>query len=152
MKLVTFEKNASICAGALTDKGIADLTGRFQSVKEILTGGPETLEKIRSLVDDCAEFIDQSKVKLLAPIPNPPKILALAGNYSEHIAEAGLSLGLSDSTRSTTVPRPFIMPSNVIISPGEEIPWRLRRYCLSYQRRAVNTRSNLFQLPRFSCR
>ncbi len=123
MKLVTFEKNTSICAGVLTDKGIADLTGRFQSVKEILTGGPETLEKIRSLINDCAELIDPSKVKLLAPVPNPPKILALAGNYSEHIAEAGLSLGLSDSTRSTTVPRPFIMPPNVIIAPNEEIPW-----------------------------
>jgi 2-keto-4-pentenoate hydratase/2-oxohepta-3-ene-1,7-dioic acid hydratase in catechol pathway len=32
-------------------------------------------------------------------------------------------LGLSDSPRQTTVPRPFIMPATVVIGPGEEIPW-----------------------------
>lgn len=123
MKLITFEKNSSVCVGVLTDKGIADLTGRFQSIKQIISGGQETLEKIRPIIDKYEEFIDPSAVRLLAPISNPPKIIALAGNYSEHIAEAGLSLGLSDSTRSTTVPRPFLMPPNVIVSPNEDIPW-----------------------------
>jgi 2-keto-4-pentenoate hydratase/2-oxohepta-3-ene-1,7-dioic acid hydratase in catechol pathway len=66
-------------------------------------------------------------VQLLTPIPRPGKAIALAGNYSEHIAEAshkrGFKLGLSDSSRQTTVPRPFIIPSTAIIGPDDEIPW-----------------------------
>ena len=123
MKLITFKKDASICAGALTDKGIVDLTGKFQSIQQIIAGGIETIRKIRPIVDKCQKFINPSAVKLLAPIPDPPKILALAGNYSQHIAEVGLTLGLSDSPRKTTVPRPFLMPATAIIGQGEEIPW-----------------------------
>ncbi len=123
MKLITFEKNTCICAGVLTDKGVIDLTGHFQSVKHVIAGGPEAIKKVGSIIAKCTEFIAPSSVKLLAPVPNPTKILALAGNYSEHIAEAGLTLGLSDSPRRTTVPRPFIMPSTTVIGHGEEIPW-----------------------------
>lgn len=55
--------------------------------------------------------------------PQPGKAIGLAGNYSEHIKEAGLQVGLSDSPRQTTVPRPFLMPATVIIGPDETIPW-----------------------------
>ena len=123
MKLITFKKNSAVCAGAITDKGIVDLTGDFQSVKHIIAGGPETIKKISFLIDKCTKFIDPSAVKLLAPIQDPPKILALAGNYSEHITEVGLTLGLSDSPHATTVPRPFLMPSTAVIGHNEEIPW-----------------------------
>jgi 2-keto-4-pentenoate hydratase/2-oxohepta-3-ene-1,7-dioic acid hydratase in catechol pathway len=123
MKLITFKKNSAVCAGVLTDKGIIDLTGDFQSVKHIIAGGPETIKKIRPIIDECTKFIAPSTVKLLAPVPDPPKILALAGNYSEHITEVGLTLGLSDSPRKTTVPRPFLMPATAIIGHDEEIPW-----------------------------
>jgi 2-keto-4-pentenoate hydratase/2-oxohepta-3-ene-1,7-dioic acid hydratase in catechol pathway len=123
MKLITFKKNTSICAGILTDEGIVDLTGDFQSVKHIIAGGSETIKKIRPIIDECTKFIDPSAVKLLAPVPDPPKVLALAGNYSEHITEVGLTLGLSDSPRTTTVPRPFLMPPTVVIGHNEEIPW-----------------------------
>jgi 2-keto-4-pentenoate hydratase/2-oxohepta-3-ene-1,7-dioic acid hydratase in catechol pathway len=122
MKLITFKKNASVCAGVMADKGIIDLTSDFQSVRHIIAGGAETIRKIQSIVEKCKKFIPPSAVKLLAPVPDPPKILALAGNYSEHIAEVGLTLGLSDSPRKTTVPRPFLMPPTVLIGDKEEIP------------------------------
>jgi len=123
MKLITFKKNTSICAGVLTDEGIVDLTGDFQSVKQIIAGGSETIKKIQPIIDECTKLIDPSAVKLLAPVPDPAKILALAGNYSEHITEVGLTLGLSDSPRATTVPRPFLIPPTVVIGHNEEIPW-----------------------------
>jgi 2-keto-4-pentenoate hydratase/2-oxohepta-3-ene-1,7-dioic acid hydratase in catechol pathway len=47
----------------------------------------------------------------------------LAGNYSEHIEELGSRLGLSQSPRQTTVPRPFLMPPTVVAAPGEVIAW-----------------------------
>ena len=133
MKLITFRKNASICAGVLTNKGIVDLTGNFQSVKHIITDGSEAIKRIRSIIDKCTKFIDPSAVKLLAPILDPAKILALAGNYSQHIAEVGLTLGLSDSPRKTTVPRPFLMPPTVIIGHDEEIPWPVYSREIDYE-------------------
>ena len=71
--------------------------------------------------------------KLLAPIPRPGKILALAGNYVEHIKEGGGKLGLSDSPRKTTVPRPFIMPATAVANPGDEIPWAAYSETIDYE-------------------
>jgi 2-keto-4-pentenoate hydratase/2-oxohepta-3-ene-1,7-dioic acid hydratase in catechol pathway len=123
MKLITFKKNTSVYVGILTDKGIVDLTSYFQSVKHIIAVAPDSIKKIQAIVKRCVTFIAPSTIKLLAPIPDPPKVLALAGNYSQHITEVGLELGLSDSPRKTTVPRPFLMPPTVIIGHDEEIPW-----------------------------
>lgn len=133
MKLITFKKNGAICTGVLTNEGIVDLTGEFQSVKHIIAGRPATIKKIRSIVNKCTKFIDPSAVKLLAPVPNPAKILALAGNYGEHITEVGLTLGLSDSPRKTTVPRPFLMPPTVIIGDNEEISWPVYSEQIDYE-------------------
>jgi len=129
MKLVTYLKNKSISCGILTDKGLIDIQSAWQSpnpprsVKEILEKGPNCLEKLTQLADSAGTLIALDSVRLLAPIPRPGKVIALAGNYSEHIKEVGLALGLSDSPRHTTVPRPFIMPPTVVIGTEEQIPW-----------------------------
>ncbi len=123
MKLVTFKKDAKQSCGVLTDKGIMDLTDDFQSVRQLLEGGSETIKKIRGIAKNNKKFINLSTVELLAPIPNPGKILALAGNYAKHIIEAGLKLGLTESPRKTTVPRPFLKPDTVINHPNSIIPW-----------------------------
>jgi len=123
MKLITFKKDTKISCGVLTNNGIIDLTGKFQSVKQIIAGGSETLKKIQANVNSCKKFIPLTDVKLLAPIPNPDKIFGLAGNYAKHIIEAGLKLGLSESPHSTTVPRPFLMPDSVIANPDDVIDW-----------------------------
>ena len=129
MKLVTYSGNQSISCGILTDEGIIDIPSAWtlpnppRSVKEILQRGQACLEKLTELAQSTQIITPQEYVKLLAPIPRPPKVLALAGNYSEHIQEAGLALGLSDSPRQTTVPRAFLMPPTVVIGPDEEISW-----------------------------
>ena len=68
-------------------------------MKEILERGLSCLEKLVELADSTDFYMPLDSVKLLAPIPRPGKVIALAGNYSEHIREAGLALGLSDSVR-----------------------------------------------------
>ena len=129
MKLVTYSRNQSISCGILTDEGIIDILSAWtlpnlpRSVKEILQRGRACLEKLAELAARADNFIPLDSIRLLAPIPRPSKVLALAGNYSEHIKEAGLKLGLSDSPRQTTVPRPFLMPPTVVIGPDEEISW-----------------------------
>jgi len=128
MKLVTYSRDMSISCGIVTEKGIIDIPSAWQgpnsprSVKQILQKGPSCLEKLAELADS-ADFTPPDSVKLLAPIPRPGKVIALAGNYGEHIQEGGLKLGLSESPRRTTVPRPFLMPSTVIIGPDDQIPW-----------------------------
>jgi 2-keto-4-pentenoate hydratase/2-oxohepta-3-ene-1,7-dioic acid hydratase in catechol pathway len=60
---------------------------------------------------------------LLAPIPAPPKVIGLAGNYVEHIREAHGEQEVVKDLRSHTTPRPFLMPSTSVIGPGATIPW-----------------------------
>ena len=133
MKLVTYSKDKSVSCAILTDKGLIDIQSAWdgpnppRSVKEILQKGPACLKKLAGLKSSTEDLIPLDSVRLLAPIPRPGKALALAGNYSEHIKEAnmtrGFNVGLSDSPRQTTVPRPFLMPSTVVIGPDDEIPW-----------------------------
>jgi len=136
MKLITYLKDNLISCGILTGDFIIDIPSAWptsnppHSVKEILEmhsmpygKGRPCLEKLAGLIDSARAQVPLDSVKLLAPIPKPGKVIALAGNYSEHIKEAGLALGLSDSPRKTTVPRPFLMPATVVIGPAEEIPW-----------------------------
>ncbi len=129
MRLVTYSKDKSISCGILVEDGLIDIPSAWQgpnpprSVKEILQRGPACLAKLAGLAALADNLIPLDSVKLLAPIARPGKVIALAGNYSEHIKEAGLALGLSDSPRQTTVPRPFLMPPTVVIGPEETILW-----------------------------
>jgi 2-keto-4-pentenoate hydratase/2-oxohepta-3-ene-1,7-dioic acid hydratase in catechol pathway len=129
MKLVTYSRNGSISCGILTNRGVIDIPSVWpvpnlpRSVKEVLQRGSDCLARLAKLAKSTKIVTPLEQVKLFAPIPQPGKIIALAGNYSEHIKEAGRALGLSDSPRNTTVPRPFLMPATVVTGPDEEIPW-----------------------------
>jgi 2-keto-4-pentenoate hydratase/2-oxohepta-3-ene-1,7-dioic acid hydratase in catechol pathway len=129
MKLVTFSKDESVSCGIMTADGLIDIPSAWngsnppRSIKEILRRGSTCLDKLAKLVDSAGDLVPLDSVRLLAPIPRPNKVIALAGNYVEHIKEAGLKLGLSASPRLTTVPRPFLMPPTVVIGPGDRIPW-----------------------------
>lgn len=138
MKLVTYSRNQSVSFGILTSEGVIDIPSIWQgpnpprSVIEMLQRDTPLLSckskkgglaKLSALAESADILTPLEQVKLLAPIPRPGKIIALAGNYSEHIKEVGRILGLSDSPRRTTVPRPFIKPATVVIGQNEEIPW-----------------------------
>jgi 2-keto-4-pentenoate hydratase/2-oxohepta-3-ene-1,7-dioic acid hydratase in catechol pathway len=139
MKLVTYSKDKSVSCGILTEQGLIDVPSAWdspnppRSVKEILQRGPACLAKLAELADLGHDLMPLDSVKLLAPIPRPGKVLALAGNYVEHIKEAGLKLGLSDSPRKTTVPRPFLMPATAVIGTNEQIPWPAYSETIDYE-------------------
>jgi 2-keto-4-pentenoate hydratase/2-oxohepta-3-ene-1,7-dioic acid hydratase in catechol pathway len=139
MKFITYSKDDSISCGILTDDFIIDIPSVWsvpnppRSVKEILERGRPCLTKLAELVVSTEILVPVDSVRLLAPIPDPAKVIALAGNYSEHIKEAGLALGLSDSPRKTTVPRPFLMPLTVIIGTDEKIPWPVYSEQIDYE-------------------
>ena len=127
MKLSTYLHDGQQSCGIITEKGIIDIgshtDGKVRSIHQILAEGDSAMAEIASLADSAADFIQINDVKLLAPIPRPGKVIGLAGNYEKHIAEAGLKLGLTESPRTSTVPRPFLMPTTVITGPNTEIPW-----------------------------
>ncbi len=143
MKLITYSKDSSISCGVLTNAGIIDipsaknLTNPPSSLIQILQQGRTCLEKLEKLIKTTTHLLSIDSVRLLAPIQNPPKVIALAGNYSEHIKEAsvkrGFRLGLSDSARQNSVPRPFLMPPTVIIGPNEKIPWPVFSRDIDYE-------------------
>jgi 2-keto-4-pentenoate hydratase/2-oxohepta-3-ene-1,7-dioic acid hydratase in catechol pathway len=146
MKLATYSKEGSVSAarrpvdcGILTEKGLIDIASAWdssdppRSVKEILERGPACLDKLSELEKSAGASIALDSVRLLAPIPRPGKVLALAGNYVEHIKEAGMKLGLSDSPRLTTVPRPFIMPATAVAGPDDQIPWPAYSETIDYE-------------------
>ncbi|MBN1972310.1 MAG: fumarylacetoacetate hydrolase family protein [Sedimentisphaerales bacterium] len=139
MKLVTYSKEGSVLCGILTEKGIIDIFSAWEganppeSVLEILQRGPCCLDKLSEMKHSAEAFAPTDSFQLMAPIPRPGKIIALAGNYSEHIKEAGHSLGLTDSPRETTVPRPFIMPSTAILGTDQEIPWPVYSKTIDYE-------------------
>jgi len=129
MKLVTFESGNETSCGVLTSRGIFDIRRHWEgsnqpgSVRDILAQGERCLDRLSELVCSAEDFVASDSVRLVAPIQQPGKVIGLAGNYTEHIKEAGLALGLSNGKRNTTVPRPFLMPSTAIVGPGEEICW-----------------------------
>lgn len=143
MKLVTYLRDRNASCGLLADPGVVDIPSSWKngdpprSVKEILERGPSCLDRLRQMVKSATQTIPLDSVKLLAPIPRPGKVLALAGNYSEHIKEAsvhhGYKLGLSESPRQSTTPRPFLMPSTCVLAPGEIIPWPVYSEQVDYE-------------------
>ncbi len=84
----------------------------------LLAQGPEALARIAGLVSQAGPAVPMvplGEVRLLAPIARPPKILAAAGNYQEHLEEGGAPR--VDPSR--VVPKLFLKPASTILGPGE---------------------------------
>lgn len=63
-------------------------------------------------------MIPVTDVQLLVPIPTPPKMLFLAGNYAKHVAERGGTT----AERDETFPYVFMKPSGTTLTnPGDPI-------------------------------
>ena len=137
MKLATFSHNGTQSFGVVVEDAIFDATVLFgdgpTSCLGAIQAGSEALSKLNRLTSQAQNPIPLEQVKLLAPIPTPPKVLALAGNYVEHIKESNLGKGLSESPSVDTTPRPFIMPSTAIAGPDDEIPWCVYSRDIDYE-------------------
>ncbi len=139
MRLVTYSRNQSTSCGILTDSGIIDIPAVWpgpnppRTVLEILQQGPLCLKKLARLAGAAEICTPLDAVKLMAPIPRPGKLLALAGNYSRHLKEVGEKIGMSDSPRQSTTPRTFIMPATAVIGPNDEIPWPVYSEHIDYE-------------------
>lgn len=83
----------------------------------LLQGGDRALNAARKIAKSKAEGKALGKVKLLAPIQRPGKLICIAGNFQKHIEEGGGKRVNKD----IIVPKLFIKPSSSIIGPGAAV-------------------------------
>jgi acylpyruvate hydrolase len=103
MRLVTFvNRDGQPEAGVLTDGHITGLGTQMLAV--CASGNAEPTAGRAS---------DAAGVKLLAPVPRPPKFICVGLNYRDHAAEARMEI--------PSVPTIFNKFTNVVIGPGEPI-------------------------------
>jgi len=111
MKLVTFvEGSGAPKPGLVVDGGIVDLSA--EGFKDALA----FLAAAASVQADCAKAkptIAMEKVKLLAPVPAPPRIFGIGVNYAEHALES--------KTETQAVPTVFIVLSSAVVGPGDKV-------------------------------
>ena len=92
MRVVHLEKGGARGIAADEGSGWHGLTQRDSgfpgTLPELIAQGADLLRIGRSLGQSPA--IDLNAVRLLPPVPVPPKILAVGLNYDDHLAESGL--------------------------------------------------------------
>ena len=112
MKLVSFLLETEVRHGVLLDDRVIDL-GRGDLLS-LIEGGAEALDRAQAAQ---APVHPLQHIRLLAPVRRPPKLLALARNYQDHITEGGLP----PVDKQRIVPKMFLKPSSAIIGPDEAV-------------------------------
>ena len=135
MKLVTYlASDGHERLGALGETGIVDLAAAatlngkgdpsvLTDVLTFLNAGEPARAQAEALVEWAALWGDARcvhpsfAVQLLAPVPRPPKILCLAGNYAEHWREGGHEA----PPKANHTPEVFVKPVTTIVGPDAPI-------------------------------
>ena len=127
MKLASYVHQGRASYGVVREDGVADVPTQWPTgpatLLEAMQAGEPAVAEISRLGKSPAGAIPLEKVKLLAPLPQPPKLIGLAVNYVEHHNEYDRGNALPGDPKLHTTPRPFLMPSTCVIGPGDEIPW-----------------------------
>jgi len=111
MRLVTFVAgDKTPCPGLVVGEGIVDLYALGFKDAIAFMGAPESAQAEAAY---CSATIALEKVRLLAPVPNPPRIFGIGVNYADHAIESG--------TKMREVPTVFIVLSSAVLGPGAEV-------------------------------
>ena len=116
MRLITFAKNGSSAAGLLHGDGVFPLAelGFSDALSFIAAGERALVEADRiSRRLSATSLLPLSRVKLLAPLPRPPKILCVGLNYRDHAREAKMEI--------PAVPTVFAKFPTAVTGPGAPI-------------------------------
>jgi len=117
MKLCTFQHDGQAHAGIVSGSDVISLhSAGFPTVLSFLQGGEPAvdhrLEDLLAKPPDDAVF-PLASVKLLAPIPVPPKIICIGLNYRDHAIESNMPI--------PTTPTVFTKFATAVIGPGDAI-------------------------------
>lgn len=123
MKLVTYKpRGASAQLGALVDGkviNLAEATGGAlpNDMRAFLSMGDEGLKIAKKVATkkNAGQGVALADVKLLAPITNPNKVVAIGLNYMDHIKESNAQV--------PKLPIMFTKYTTSIVGPGDEVRW-----------------------------
>jgi len=116
MKFVTFQGVSRAEAGVvLGDRVVSLAAAGFADMLAVLASGAQGRGVIDGFVSNppAVSTFPLASVRLLAPVPRPPKLICIGLNYRDHAAEARQEI--------PKVPTIFAKFSNVVIGPGEPI-------------------------------
>jgi 2-keto-4-pentenoate hydratase/2-oxohepta-3-ene-1,7-dioic acid hydratase in catechol pathway len=118
MKLATYSTGGEARLGVIRGERIVDAAapGVPATMLELIEAGPSAWAAVEARTGAAeAVSLPLGAVKLLAPLPDPPKIVAIGLNYMDHCRE-----------QNVPVPdRPLVFTkfSSSIIGPGDDIVW-----------------------------
>ena len=120
MKLVTYKTDNHARLGLLRDDHVIDLAaasdGRLPpDMLTFLRRGEPALQLARQVAENGTASTPVSDVTLLAPIPNPSKIVAIGLNYMDHCRE--------QNVKPPERPIIFAKFSTAVVGPGATIRW-----------------------------
>jgi len=115
MKIITFQRpGAEPEAGLLARDQAFPLSAEgYPDVIGFISGGAPAREKAEKLLHGNAEGFPLDSVKLLAPVPRPPKIICVGLNYRDHAIESKMEI--------PKVPTIFCKFPTSVIGPGDPI-------------------------------
>jgi acylpyruvate hydrolase len=117
VRLVTFESDSGPQAGVLVGEAVvsaAALNAPATSVRGLLEAlDARGLQELADRASEAEARIALSKVSLLAPIPDPEKIICMGLNYRDHAEEAGQEI--------PAAPMWFAKFANSLIGSGQSI-------------------------------
>jgi 2-keto-4-pentenoate hydratase/2-oxohepta-3-ene-1,7-dioic acid hydratase in catechol pathway len=91
MKLATFRADGAPELGIVDGTRMICLTraapGLAQNMMELIQRWPTVERDVRGIAQSPLHVLELSKVKLMAPVPRPGKIMAIGLNYADHIEE-----------------------------------------------------------------
>ena len=120
MKLVTFALDEKTRLGVLREDRIVDLAeasgGRLPAdMLALLQQGEPALELAREIAANAASGPALAQVELLAPVPNPSKVVAIGLNYMDHCREQNIE--------PPQAPMIFAKFPTAVVGPGAVIRW-----------------------------
>jgi 2-keto-4-pentenoate hydratase/2-oxohepta-3-ene-1,7-dioic acid hydratase in catechol pathway len=113
MRFVTFAVDGKSRPGVLSGQTVGDLsTAGFSSLLDFIESGPEGRTAAEKLAAAGGGY-PLDKIKLLAPIPRPRKLICVGLNYRDHAAETNSEI--------PSVPTIFNKFATAVIASGDNI-------------------------------
>lgn len=95
MRLVTYQSPSGPRVAGVREGGYVDLNQSRPDVpsciKALLAQGPKGLENAQAALE-AAQVMPAENVRLMAPIPNPEKVICVGVNYADHARESGMEV------------------------------------------------------------
>jgi 2-keto-4-pentenoate hydratase/2-oxohepta-3-ene-1,7-dioic acid hydratase in catechol pathway len=124
MKLVSYRQRREDRVGAVVAGRVVDLAPILRGGRDMLSllrAGPDALAAAaahaqRAVGESAAAHSLLAEVELLAPVPRPPKIVAIGRNYADHAAETGMK-ALEAPRIIAKLPSAVTGPGSVVVRP-----------------------------------